>query len=157
MNEHEKKNEFIEGAKLANGSLVESEAQKYTIRTARQAIRRKETAIQKRQERITSLQLENQDDRTAIRDLETICIYLQSQEIMKKLGELHSAGSTVDTEQINKALDFIALVGDAFSVLSVQQLAEAINGAADQAGALAFEVQEQYDSDVGEIKTNESK
>ena len=127
MNEQEKKNEFIEGTKLSNGDLVEAEARKYTLRSARQAIQRKETAIQKRQERITALQLENQEDRGAIRDLEAICIYLQSQEVMKKLAELKTTGSTVDTEQINKALDFLALVGDAFDMLSIQKLAEVVS------------------------------
>ena len=146
MNEQEKKNEFVEGTKLSNGDLVETEAHKYTLRSARQAIQRKETAIQKRQERITALQLENQEDRAAIRDLETICIYLQSQEVMKKLAELKTTGSTVDTEQINKALDFLALVGDAFDMLSIQQLAEVVNGAANHAGALAVEAQEVFDA-----------
>lgn len=146
MNEQEKKNEFIEGTKLSNGDLVEAEARKYTLRSARQAIQRKETAIQKRQERITALQLENQEDRGAIRDLEAICIYLQSQEVMKKLAELKTTGSTVDTEQINKALDFLALVGDAFDMLSIQQLAEVVNSAADKTGALAVEVQEALDA-----------
>ena len=146
MNEQEKKNEFIESTKLSNGDLVEAEARKYTLRSARQAIQRKETAIQKRQERITALQLENQEDRGAIRDLEAICIYLQSQEVMKKLAELKTTGSTVDTEQINKALDFLALVGDAFDMLSIQQLAEVVNSAADKTGALAVEVQEALDA-----------
>ena len=157
MNEAEKKHEVIEDAKLSNGALVEAEARKYTLRTARQAIQRKETAIQKRQERITALQLENQGERAAIRDLETICIYLQSQEVMKKLDELRTAGSTIETEQINKALEFLTLVGDAFSLLSVQQLAEAVNGAAEQTGALAALAQAQFDEATAPVKSGESE
>ena len=144
MNEAEKKKaELVEEARQETGAVGE-DAQKYTIRSARLAIHRKETAIRKRKEKITQLELDNQEDQEAIRQLETICTRLQSQEIMQKLSEIHDKGATVETEQINRALELLALVGDAVEALSVEQMALAVQSAASQA-AIAAEAQDAYE------------
>ncbi len=144
MNEAEKKKaELVEEARLETGAVGE-DAQKYTMRSARLAIQRKETAIRKRKEKITQLELDNQEDQEAIRQLETICTRLQSQEIMQKLSEIHDKGATVETEQINRALELLALVGDAVEALSVEQMALAVQSAASQA-AIAAEAQDAYE------------
>ena len=144
MNEAEKKKaELVEEARQETGAAGE-DAQKYTMRSARLAIQRKETAIRKRKKKITQLELDNQEDQEAIRQLETICTRLQSQEIMQKLSEIHDKGATVETEQINRALELLALVGDAVEALSVEQMALAVQSAASQA-AIAAEAQDAYD------------
>ena len=144
MNEAEKKKaELVEEARQETGAAGE-DAQKYTMRSARLAIQRKETAIRKRKEKITQLELDNQEDQEAIRQLETICTRLQSQEIMQKLSEIHDKGATVETEQINRVLELLALVGDAVEALSVEQMALAVQSAASQA-AIAAEAQDAYD------------
>lgn len=144
MNEAEKKKaELVEEARQETGAAGE-DAQKYTMRSARLAIQRKETAIRKRKEKITQLELDNQEDHEAIRQLETICTRLQSQEIMQKLSEIHDKGATVETEQINRALELLALVGDAVEALSVEQMALAVQSAASQA-AIAAEAQDAYE------------
>ncbi|MBR3418213.1 MAG: hypothetical protein IKG82_05940 [Oscillospiraceae bacterium] len=144
MNEAEKKKaELVEEARQETGAAGE-DAQKYTMRSARLAIQRKETAIRKRKEKITQLELDNQEDQEAIRQLETICTRLQSQEIMQKLSEIHDKGATVETEQINRALELLALVGDAVEALSVEQMALAVQSAASQA-AIAAEAQDAYE------------
>ena len=133
----------MEEARQETGAAGE-DAQKYTMRSARLAIQRKETAIRKRKEKITQLELDNQEDQEAIRQLETICTRLQSQEIMQKLSEIHDKGATVETEQINRALELLALVGDAVEALSVEQMALAVQSAASQA-AIAAEAQDAYE------------
>ncbi len=144
MNEAEKKKaELVEEARQETGAAGE-DAQKYTMRSARLAIQRKETAIRKRKEKITQLELDNQEDQEAIRQLETICTRLQSQEIMQKLSEIHDKGANVETEQINRALELLALVGDAVEALSVEQMALAVQSAASQA-AIAAEAQDAYE------------
>ena len=144
MNEAEKKKaELVEEAWQETGAAGE-DAQKYTMRSARLAIQRKETAIRKRKKKITQLELDNQEDQEAIRQLETICTRLQSQEIMQKLSEIHDKGATVETEQINRALELLALVGDAVEALSVEQMALAVQSAASQA-AIAAEAQDAYE------------
>ncbi len=144
MNEAEKKKaELVEEARQETGAAGE-DAQKYTMRSARLAIQRKETAIRKRKEKITQLELDNQEDQEAIRQLETICTRLQSQEIMQKLSEIHDKGATVETEQINRVLELLALVGDAVEALSVEQMALAVQSAASQA-AIAAEAQDAYE------------
>ncbi len=144
MNEAEKKKaELVEEARQETGAAGE-DAQKYTCLSARLAIQRKETAIRKRKEKITQLELDNQEDQEAIRQLETICTRLQSQEIMQKLSEIHDKGANVETEQINRALELLALVGDAVEALSVEQMALAVQSAASQA-AIAAEAQDAYE------------
>ena len=79
MNEAQKKKaELVEEAKQETGAAGDS--RKYSLRGARLAIQRKEAAIQKRSEKITQLQLENQQDREDIRRLKTICAELQARE-----------------------------------------------------------------------------
>lgn len=157
MNEAEKKKaEFVEEARLESGPVREDAAPKYTLRSARLAIQRKETAIRKRKEKITNLELDNQEDREAIRQLETICTQIQAQEVMQKITELQNSGGTVETEQINRAFEFLSLVGDAFESLSVQQMAEAVQGAASQISAIAADIQNTYEQKTVSLSTDDT-
>ena len=156
MNEAEKKKaELVEEARQETGAAGE-DAQKYTMRSARLAIQRKETAIRKRKEKITQLELDNQEDQEAIRQLETICTRLQSQEIMQKLSEIHDKGATVETEQINRALELLALVGDAVEALSVEQMALAVQSAASKA-AIAAEAQDAYEQKKVSVSSEDTE
>ena len=147
MNEAQKKKaELVEEARQETGAA--GDARKYSLRGARLAIQRKEAAIQKRSEKITQLQLENQQDKENIRTLRTICAEIQAQEVKRKLTRMQSKGATVETEQINRALELLALVGDAMDAMSVQQMAEAVQGAASHASEIAADAQEAYEKTV---------
>ena len=149
MNEAEKKKaELVEEARQETGAAGDS--RKYSLRGARLAIQRKEAAIQKRSEKITQLQLENQQDREDIRRLKTVCAELQAREVKKKIAQMQTKGATVDTDQINRALELLALVGDAVDALSVEQMAQAVQGAASQAQELAEEAQAVYSENTGQ-------
>ena len=153
MNEQEKKKaELVEEAKQETGAAGDS--RKYSLRSARLAIQRKEAAIQKRSEKITQLQLENQQDREDIRALKTVCAELQAQEVKKKIARMQTKGTTVDTDQINRALELLALVGDAAESLSVEQMAQAVQGAASQA-AIAADAQETYEQGIVSPQTDD--
>ncbi len=155
MNEQEKKKaELVEEAKQETGAA--GDARKYSFRGARLAIQRKEAAIQKRSEKITQLQLENQQDREDIRALKTVCAELQAQEVKKKIARMQTKGTTVDTDQINRALELLALVGDAAAALSVEQMAQAVQGAASQA-AIAADAQETYNQGIVSPQTDETE
>lgn len=155
MNEAEKKKaELVEEAKQETGAA--GDARKYSLRGARLAIQRKETAIQKRSEKITQLQLENQQDREDIRRLKTVCAELQAREVKKKIAQMQTKGATVDTDQINRALELLALVGDAVDALSVEQMAQAVQGAASQA-AIAADAQETYEQKIVSPQTDETE
>ena len=110
-------------------------------------IEAKEAAIQKRSEKITQLQLENQQDREDIRQLKKVCAELQAQEVKRKTAQMQTKGTTVDTDQINRALELLALVGDAAAALSVEQMAQAVQGAASQA-AIAADAQDTYENTI---------
>lgn len=155
MNEQEKKKaELVEEAKQETGAAGDS--RKYSLRSARLAIQRKEAAIQKRSEKITQLQLENQQDREDIRQLKTVCAELQAQEVKKKIARMQTKGATIETDQINRALEFLALVGDAAESLSVEQMAQAVQGAASQA-AIAADAQETYNQGIVSPQTDETE
>ena len=158
MNEAEKKKaEFVEEARLESGAVREDAIQKYTLRSARLAIQRKEAAILKRKEKITRLELDNQEDHEAIRQLETICTQIQAQEVMQKINEINANGATVETEHINRALEFLSLVGDAFESLTVQQMAKAVQGAVGQASEIAVDAQEVYEKTISRPMPEDSE
>ena len=108
----------------------------------------RQAAIQKRSEKITQLQLENQQDREDIRQLKKVCAELQAQEVKKKIAQMQTKGATIETNQINRALELLALIGDAAESLSVEQMAQAVQGAASQA-AIAADAQETYENTIG--------
>jgi len=146
MNEAQKKKaELVEEARQETGAA--GDARKYSLRGARLAIQRKEAAIQKRSEKITQLQLENQQDREDIRQLKKVCAELQAKEVKKKIAQMQTKGATVETDQINRALELLALIGDAVDALSVEQMAQAVQGAASQA-AIAADAQDTYENTI---------
>lgn len=155
MNEAQKKKaELVEEARQETGAA--GDARKYSLRGARLAIQRKEAAIQKRSEKITQLQLENQQDREYIRQLKKVCAELQAKEVKKKITQMQTKGTTVDTDQINRALELLALVGDAVDALSVEQMAQAVQGAASQA-AIAADAQETYEQKIVSQQADDTK
>ena len=60
------------------------------------------------------------------------------------------------TDQINRALELLALVGDAVDALSVEQMAQAVQGAASQA-AIAADAQETYEQKIVSQQADDTK
>ena len=69
---------------------------------------------------------------------------------------MQTKGATVDTDQINRALELLALVGDAVDALSVEQMAQAVQGAASQA-AIAADAQETYEQKIVSQQADDTK
>ena len=69
---------------------------------------------------------------------------------------MQTKGATVDTDQINRALELLALVGDAVDALSVEQMAHAVQGAASQA-AIAADAQETYEQKIVSQQADDTK
>ena len=91
-----------------------------------------------------------------IRQLKKVCAELQAQEVKKKIARMQTKGATIETDQINRALEFLALVGDAAESLSVEQMAQAVQGAASQA-AIAADAQETYNQGIVSPQTDETE
>lgn len=146
MNAKEK-NRIASELEAEAATASESDPRKYSLRGAQQAIARRKAAVQKREAKILTMQAENRADRLEIRKLEALCDELRKGEIVKRIGHLCSAGNEMTTERINKMLDFCALVGDALSDVSVEQLVSMMQGQIGQE-ELAAKAQAQYEQHI---------
>ena len=69
---------------------------------------------------------------------------------------MQTKGATIETDQINRALELLALIGDAAESLSVEQMAQAVQGAASQA-AIAADAQETYEQKIVSQQADDTK
>ena len=147
MNE-KKRNHMVEEAEMEPADIPVPVAKNYTLRGALQAIERRETAVEKREQKILKLRAENNADRKLIKQLEDVCAELRQQELMQRVKIMSDSGNEMTTDRINKLLDFFERAGDSLTGLSVDQLLGMLQGSPEQAQELAEEAKAVYRENI---------
>ena len=114
---------------LEDGASADEKS--YTLRSAKSELRKLENARENRKQAIKRLQAELRDLNQRIKQMTALVDDLAQEELHRKI--LMTFNKKMTPEQVSKALDLIQKVNGDLDAISVDQIAEIVHSAAEDA------------------------